>query len=274
MTNLLLLMFEEIFPFIFFLRNNWKKINQIQTKGTPDHKIKEYSTLPVEKLNQRLTEEHERATKIDEKTTKFTLGLSVSLTILSTASGTLAKLLPDNKINSTIVILCGIASVFMLIAGIISLGALKTLPRYGYGTAHEICAERNEVSYFANVLFLQEEINIVRHIRNESAYQCLRNGFLFLLLALVVSLFFIRIPVDTNNHINTSKYNVLTVHIINSKFTVNEEIKIENAYAVRILYKQEKQAITKQFGRQESEGSPYLEGSLRGFRVFFDSRIA
>jgi len=199
MKNLFLLIFEELFPFIFFVKNKRRKINQIQTKNAPAQVIKEYSILSLEKLNQRLAEEHDRATKIDNKTVKFTLGLSVSLTILSTVSGTLVKLLPGNNINYTIIFLCGMSSVFMLIAGIISLGALKTLPKYGYGTRHEISAERKEKSHFAKVLFLQEEINIVRHLRNESAYQCLRNGFLLLLMALIISMFFIHIPVETNH---------------------------------------------------------------------------
>jgi hypothetical protein len=82
----------------------------------------------------------------------------------------------------------------MLIAGIISLGALKTLPKYGYGTKHEILAEQQGANHIAKALFLQEEINIVRHLRNESAYQCLRNGFLLLLLVLIIATFSIRIP--------------------------------------------------------------------------------
>ena len=117
---MILLMFEEIFPFISFMKNKHKKLNQIQATGAPEELIKRYSTLSIEKLNRRLSEEHERAIKIDEKTSKFTLGLSVSLTILSTASGTLAKLLPDSDLNSMIILLCGTSSGFMLIAGILS----------------------------------------------------------------------------------------------------------------------------------------------------------
>lgn len=227
MKNLLLLILEEIFPFVFFAKNKWKKINQIQTKGAPEQKIKEYSILTLEKLNQRLSEEHDRAIKIDEKTSKFTLGLSVSLTILSTASGTLVKLLPGNNINYTIIILCGMSSVFMLIAGIISLGALKTLPKYGYGTIHEINAKEREKGHFAEVLFLQEEINIVRHLRNESAYQCLRNGFFLLLTALIISMFFIRIPAETNHATNSSKTAVVTDKNIPKREAVVSKKKIE-----------------------------------------------
>lgn len=208
MLNIILLMFEEVLPFIFFVKNKRKKLNQIQARGASEEKIR-YSTLPIEKLNCRLSEEHERAIKIDEKTAKFTLGLSVSLTILSTASGTLAKLLPDNDINSTIILLCGLSSVFMLIAGIISLGALKTLPKYGYGTIHELRAEEEGVCYLAEVLIQQEDINIVRHLRNEAAYQCLRNGFFLLLVALITSIFLIRIPVEIKHDVNSSKSSVV-----------------------------------------------------------------
>jgi hypothetical protein len=194
MMDFIKIMFEEIFPFFSFLRNKHKKLKKVQTIDVSQEIIKEYSMLSIEKLHHRLSEEHERASTIDEKTTKFTLGLSVSLTVLSAASGTLVKLLPDNNLNFMIVFLCSLSSIFMLIAGIISLGALKTLPKYGYGTKHEILAEQQGANHIANALFLQEEINIVRHLRNESAYQCLRNGFFLLLLALITAIFLIGMP--------------------------------------------------------------------------------
>ena len=226
MQNIILLMVEEVLPFIFFVRNKRKKLNQIQAGGVSEEKIREYSTLSIEKLNCRLSEEHERAIKIDEKTAKFTLGLSVSLTILSTASGALAKLLPDNDINSTIIFLCGLSSVFMLIAGIISLGALKTLPKYGYGTIHELRAEEKEACYLAKVLILQEDINIVRHLRNEAAYQCLRNGFFLLLVALITSIFLIRIPVEKKHDVNSSKSSVVAEKNIQTKDNNSEKEKV------------------------------------------------
>lgn len=190
------ILFEEFFPFFSFLRNKHKKFKKIEAVDVPQEIIKEYSMLPIDKLHHRLSEEHERASTIDEKTTKFTLGLSVSLTVLSAVSGTLAKLLPDNNLNFMIIFLCGLSSIFMLIAGIISLGALKTLPKYGYGTKHEILAEQQGAKHLASALFFQEEINIVRHLRNESAYQCLRNGFFLLLLALIIATFLIRMPLE------------------------------------------------------------------------------
>ena len=219
MKNIFKIMFEEIFPFISFLRNKHKKLKKIQPISASQDKIKEYSILPIEKLYHRLSEEHDRATKIDEKTSKFTLGLSVSLMILSATSGTLAKLLPDNNLNSTIIFLCGLSSVFMLIAGIISLGALKTLPKYGYGTIHEIHAKQQGVKHIASALFLQEEINIVRHLRNEAAYQCLRNGFFLLLFALIIATFLIRIPFESKNELKSFSQPIPVENIDEKKAT-------------------------------------------------------
>ena len=248
MMNLFKIMFEEVFPFISFLRNKHKKLKKIKTVDVSQI-INEYSILPIEKLHHRLSEEHERASTIDDKTTKFTLGLSVSLTILSAASGTLAKLLPDNNLNFMIIILCGLSSVFMLIAGIISLGALKTLPRYGYGTKHEILAEQQGAKHIANALFLQEEINIVRHLRNESAYQCLRNGFFLLLLALIIATFLIRIPSEVKLASQT-----IPVECIEKK-AVQEE-------AAGIIDKQAKLDKTKSLYKEKSDigiGLPITE---------------
>jgi hypothetical protein len=75
----------------------------------------------------------------------------------------------------------------MLLAGITALGALKTLPVYGYGTQHALSQEKGGVTYLSQALYAQENINLVRHLRNETAYQSLRNGFLVLLIALIGS---------------------------------------------------------------------------------------
>lgn len=220
MKKYLLLLLEEFFPFIFFIINKHNKLHKTPQGDELEGNINEYSRLSPEKLNSRLSEEHERAIKIDEKTAKFTLGLSVSLTILSTASGTLAKLLPVNKINWFITLLCGLSSIFMMIAGIVSLGALKTLPKFGYGTQHELLAEKKGVYHLAKVLIQQEDINIVRHLRNETAYQCLRNGFIILLIALILSVFLTKYP--------SSKHGDIVGTSTNRDNAVVEEIRKGN----------------------------------------------
>ena len=126
---------------------------------------------------------------------------------MAAASGSFAKFLPSDSIANTISILCGIASVYMLISGIISLGALKTLPRFGYGTIHELELEKKGASYLAEALVFQEKINIIRQLRNESSYQCLRNGFFVLLIALIISILAVvgekMIPESNKNPENT-----------------------------------------------------------------------
>ncbi len=187
MRNLILRILEEAFPFLFFIKNKTGIFKKLNDTNNVTLKAKEYSSLSVDNLVERIQEEHERAVKIDDKTSKFTLGLSVSLTVLAAASGSFVKFIPKNDYASIVSITCGIASIYMLLAGITALGALKTLPTYGYGTHHLINTNKDGVSYLSEALYAQERMNIIRQLRNESAYQSLRNGFFMLLFALSIS---------------------------------------------------------------------------------------
>lgn len=185
--NLIFRIFEEVFPIFPFLKNKNSILNKVSDVDELPRKSKRYEELGSDCLNVRIKEEHERATKIDEKTFKFTLGLSVSLTVLAAASGSFVKFLPNSSYTLYISIICGIASLYMLAAGITALGAIKTLATYGYGTDHLLNQKKIGVSYLAEALYSQERMNIIRQMRNEAAYQSLRNGFLMLFLALGLS---------------------------------------------------------------------------------------
>ena len=179
--------FEEIFPLFPYLKSQRKILSKINNDSELAEKSKKYNELDADCLNERIKEEHERAVKIDDKTSKFTLGLSVSLTVLAAASGSLVKFIPTSSYSSAISIVCGIASIYMLLAGITALGALKTLATYGYGTEHLLKLKSDGVSHLSQALYAQERMNIVRQLRNEAAYQSLRNGFIMLFAALVIS---------------------------------------------------------------------------------------
>ncbi|MCY7296343.1 hypothetical protein [Alteromonas sp. a30] len=179
--------FEEAFPFFPFLVSRNKIQKLIGDNADLTKKSKRYEQIGASLLNVRIKEEHERGIKIDEKTFKFTLGLSISLTVLAAASGSLAKYLPSSPLAEFTSIICGVSALYMLAAGITALGALKTLPTYGYGTEHIINQNADGVSYLSQALFAQERMNIIRHLRNESSYQSLRNGFLLLFFALAIS---------------------------------------------------------------------------------------
>ncbi len=191
---ILKLVMEEIFPFSAFDKSKNRILKSIydQENYLIEHKqtITEYLALDEKLLNTRLQEEHDRAIKIDDKTSKFILGLSLSLTILAAIAGSFFKLLPSGMLlTKTISFICVTSSCYMLIAGLISLGAFKTLPRYGYGSCFLIRRKNKGKSILAENVFMKERINIIRQIRNESSYQCIRNGLILLLLSLYLSVF-------------------------------------------------------------------------------------
>ncbi|MFV7666709.1 hypothetical protein [Shewanella algae] len=187
MMNFIYRVFEEVFPIFTFLKNKNSILNKVSNGNEIASKSERYEELGSDNLNIRIKEEHERAIKIDEKTFKFTLGLSISLTVLAAASGSFVKFLPNSSFAIYISIICGISSLYMLAAGITALGAIKTLATYGYGTDHLLNQKKIGDSYLAEALYAQERMNIIRQLRNESAYQCLRNGFLMLFLALGIT---------------------------------------------------------------------------------------
>jgi len=179
--------FEEAIPLFAFLRNKRKIMMDLSDEAKIQEKSKPYAALDEGCLKDRIAEEHDRSKRIDEKTSKFTLGLSVSLTVLAAASGAFAKTIPAASYAGLISIICGVASIYMLLAGITALGSLKTLPVYGYGTQHALNQKDGGVYYLSQALYAQERMNVARHLRNEAAYQSLRNGFFVLLLALMGS---------------------------------------------------------------------------------------
>lgn len=202
--NLIFRFFEEVFPIFPYLRNRNRTLDKVNDEVELSRQSERYEKLDPDSLSARIQEEHERATKIDEKTFKFTLGLSVSLTVLAAASGSFVKLLPNSSYAIYISIICSIASLYMLVAGIIALGAIKTLATYGYGTDHLLKQKERGNSYLAEALYAQERMNIIRQMRNEAAYQSLRNGFLMLFLALVLFVVMLSNPNRTSKPSETN----------------------------------------------------------------------
>lgn len=223
--NLIYRIFEEafpIFPFLKYKNSILKKINNMEETAS---KSERYEELGSDSLNIRIKEEHERAIKIDEKTFKFTLGLSISLTVLTVASGSFVKFSPNTSCSAYISMIFGISSLYMLMAGIIALGAIKTLATYGYGTDHLLNQKKIGDSYLAEALYAQERMNIIRQLRNEAAYQSLRNGFLMLFIALGLSVVVVggsniaSIPIKTNTEDIFEKLDVTSLdnNVIDSR---------------------------------------------------------
>lgn len=174
---------EEVAPFIHFLLLSREFTLPKIERYASEEQLVQYATLTDEILQQRLLAEHERAVKIDDKTSKFTLGFSISLTVISVLSNNIVKIIPIGRLGDYISPIFIVSSIYMLASSLISLGSLKTLPRYGYGTAFEIDKSKSKL---ANAVICQERINNLRHARNEAAFMSLRNGCLLIFAALVL----------------------------------------------------------------------------------------
>jgi hypothetical protein len=155
------------------------------SKGDTDKRLEQHRLLTDEQLECRLTQEFDRARRIDEKTVKFTTAVSGGLTALGTISAVLTSSpYTACPLKTAVIVFACLATLFAVMGGGLALGALKTLPTYGYGTAYLASATRREVRERA--LAAQEQMNIIRHMRNDAAYQCLRNSVMLLLAVIIL----------------------------------------------------------------------------------------
>lgn len=179
--------FEEVFPLLHY----WLRTRRLRRRSECPHILEdksfaEYTELSVEELRDRLERERTRAQVMDEKTFKLTLALSIGFAFVGLAGAPTAMSLANALIRMVVVASTGIGLGFVLLAGFVALGALRTLPSYGYGTGFLLelrQSEDRQVTVLATALARQETLNAVRHLRNETAYQCLRNGFVFFFVA-------------------------------------------------------------------------------------------
>lgn len=175
---------KEILPFLHMKGIYDRKLQDIDK--VLNDKYSYYFELESEIVSNRLKEEHQRSQRIDDKTSKFTLGLSICLTVLGVSATVVAKLLPAHELKFLVVVFLSICSLYMILGGIVSLGAFKLMPTYGYGTLYEYRKSRNGTSEVVKALIGQENINLVKQVRNQVAYLCIRNGLVMLLTSLLI----------------------------------------------------------------------------------------
>ncbi|OBU03599.1 hypothetical protein AYY16_14180 [Morganella psychrotolerans] len=88
---------SHLFTFIIFLTKKKDSIYDVTFSN-----LESYSKLADEKIVERLEDEHNRAKEIDDKTFKFTLALSISLSIVSAGASGVVKFLPESYLSSYI----------------------------------------------------------------------------------------------------------------------------------------------------------------------------
>jgi|GEM_PF-1038567 len=186
--SMLLARLEELLPFMFYIKRANKKLHEssVVSKDSETSLCATYEELTEEELTTRLTEEHERGKGIDEKTIKFSVTISLALTILGSAGSVVLKSVESPNLSIVSSLLIAFSVIYTISGGLLALGALKTLPTYGFGTNYLAQRKISGKEIIALALISQEKINIVRHLRNEASYQCLRNGLVLLLIALVI----------------------------------------------------------------------------------------
>jgi hypothetical protein len=175
---------EELLPFVAYFIN--RGTLEKRSDRLPEDTISEYRLVPNGELDERLSEEGQRATDLDEKTSKMTLAFTLSLGILGAASGMASHLPASFALAITVGIL--ISAGYILIGGWLALAGFRTLPRFGYGTRFRV-EKRNApdpLQLVVENLLRQEIQNQIRHVRNEATFQCLRNGFLAFGITLII----------------------------------------------------------------------------------------
>ena len=153
-----------------------------------------YARLSPDELDGRLSEEHERTERLEDKTFRLSFALTFGLAIFGLGSGlTIDRGLEVGQPVLWVLIVLGAASAFYFwAAALLAAGALRTVPMYGLGTdrrllAKDIGSEALAIHY-AQELARQELMNLNRHNRNYATYISLRNGLVLLLAVGVVAL--------------------------------------------------------------------------------------
>ena len=188
---------EELFPFAYYLKNASRlKARYKLPELLLDEAFLGYDRLSSEELDRRLTEEHERAVALDDKTSKGTLFLSVAFSVLglglaaiSSSKWVLAKTAFSPVGTTWLILLFGTSVVYFLMASWMALGALRTYQKFGFGTKYALALHDSDPTALrAEHLARQETVNNLRHCRNEAVFQAVRNGFILLFVGIVTIL--------------------------------------------------------------------------------------
>ena len=144
---------EELFPFgHYFVRyrrlRKQRDCQDVLRKET----FSEYETLCSQLLTQRLEEEHRRASVINEKTFKLTFSLSMGLTALGLMAAFLTTIVTSVTLQIILVVMIGISLFYILAAGFVAVGALRTVRTYGYGTHFQMKLKEHGNSVLADAL--------------------------------------------------------------------------------------------------------------------------
>lgn len=163
------------------LREDIKSKNILKDKGQEN-----YCSLSRKQLKKRLKEEHRRPLIIDQKTFRLIISLSFEFTVLSSAAALLREVELSGAVQTALKIIILTGLVYILLAGFVALGSMRTFSLYGYGTEFLLQQQSNGQRVLAEALARQQIMNNLRHWRNETVYMALRNVFLLVLAGAII----------------------------------------------------------------------------------------
>jgi hypothetical protein len=176
MINFLSRLFEEIFPFISYWFRDTKKRNAEDKAIANGVDVSNYNDKDIDWLNETLDASIKDASFLDEKTFKLTLSLALALTFLGTSMSIMVKEISHPIGKVLVAVLVGLSVLYIICGGLIALGAMRTQRTYGKRRDKKI----DTIAEISTALSLQDMSNVRRHLRNEAAYQSLRNGLILL----------------------------------------------------------------------------------------------
>lgn len=200
MLAFLIRVFQQIVPFVTYLRFRSRKMRELEPyileqpfrDGPVLDAIRIYSHAEPSDLKEALLAEQSRGVALDEKTFKHAASIATALTVASAATTAVAQLLTGPAWKSAVVACTIPAIMYVIIGGLLSFGAARTLPTFGVGMRFKVAQNSESQAMkpliLAEALACQEGMNLIRAARNEAAFMSMRNGFLFVVLAISVVL--------------------------------------------------------------------------------------
>lgn len=186
---------QHVFPFFAY----WVVKRRLDERRASDSILERseysgYARLSPDELDGRLSEEHERTERLEDKTFRLSFALTFGLAIFGLGSGlTIDRGLEVGQPVLWVLIGLGTTSaIYFWAAALLAAGALESVTMYGLGTARRLLAKDMEdeplALLYARELACQELVNLNRHNRNNATYMSLRNGLVLLLVVGVVAL--------------------------------------------------------------------------------------
>lgn len=191
---------QQVLPFLEYWRVK-RRLDERRASASilERDEYSEYAQLSPDELDGRLSEEHERTEKLEDKTFRLSFAITFGLAIFGVGSGlTIGDGLGiDGPTLWVLVSLVVGAAIYFWSAALLAAGALESVSMYGIGTYRLLLAkdktEHELAVIYAKELASQELVNLNRHNRNNATYMSLRNGMLLLLaIGLLALIEFIR----------------------------------------------------------------------------------